>query len=528
MAVTVQEAQVVFSAEGMGKVSSAAAKASKAMDGMTGAARKAGGALAGIGSAFTGLKGAFAGVAIGAMATKVISLAAAAEQTGMEFEVLLGSAAKADTMLSQLREIDLKTVFGTQDLAKTASTMMRMGVEGDQVVAMMGMMTEVAGGSIEKLDSLAYALSQVEMAGRLTGQENLQLINAGFSPLAVMAELTGRSIQDLKKDMEAGAISADMVKQALSDLTTGSGRLAGFNAKIAESTAGMFSKAQSSLEMLAIELGGKVLPYANQFLEWAIQAIQSADGLGASFGVAVDSVASWFTQTQDYLTDAGVVLGSLAGDMDNVWAALFEEIPKYGQAAFEWISSNSKIAMENIATAASNMWSKMDQKSRQLGENIAFQLGISDEVLTIPEPTMQAFQEFQGFTAPPAGIAVQSLLDNATAQLAAVRAAREAERMTPEEKKAPGEGFAPVDFMGGASGGNQIAAAAGQAAMQAQTVERGSASSMFQKLQDKLAGNAEGLKIAKEQKDLQQKSLDVAQQMLGAITGGLPMVPILG
>jgi tape measure domain-containing protein len=115
----------------------------------------------------------------------------------------------------------------------------------------------VAGSSTEKLQDLAYAMSQVQMAGRLTGQENLQLINAGFSPLAVIAEQTGSSMGDLKKDMENGAISADMVKQALSDLTTGSGRLAGFQDKVAQSTAGMFAKAQTNLELLAIEIGGR-------------------------------------------------------------------------------------------------------------------------------------------------------------------------------------------------------------------------------------------------------------------------------
>lgn len=527
MAVVAQEAQVVFSADGMNKVTSEAGKASRAMDGMTSAAKKAGWALTAIGSAFTGLKGAFAGVAITAMATKVVSLAAAAEQTSMEFEVLLGSADKANTMLGQLREIDLKTVFGQQDLAKISSMMMHAGVEGDQVVAMMGMMTEVAGGSVDKLERLAYALSQVEQAGRLTGQENLQLLNASFSPLSVIAETTGRNMIDLRKDMENGLITAAMVKQALSDLTTGSGRLAGRNAKVAESAAGMFSKMQSSLEMLAIELGTQVLPYANRFLSWSIDAVKAVDGVGGAFSSILQSAEEWFFATQDFFTDIGVVMGSVAGNMGNIWAALFQEIPQYAQAAFSWISSNSKIAMDNIATAAGNMWAKMDQKSRQLGENIAFQLGLSDEVLTIPEPTMRAFEEFQGFTAPTNSAATTSVIDAANTELALVRAQREAERMKPEEKKAPGEGFAPVDFMGGAAGG-QVAAAAGQAAMQAQTIERGSASAMFQKLQERLSGSAEAIKIAKEQKDLQQKSLDVAQQMLGAISGGMPMIPILG
>lgn len=213
MAVTVQEAQVVFSADGMQKVQSAAGQAAKAMTGLTTQTSRAGSALKSLTSLGGPLGQLFAAAGIAKGATSMMTLAAGAEQTAMEFEVLTGSAGNAQAMIQQLRDIDMKTVFGTQDLAKSASMMMRMGMSSEQVVPIMGMMTEVAGSSTEKLQDLAYAMSQVQMAGRLTGQENLQLINAGFSPLAVIAEQTGRSMSDLKKDMENGAISADMVKQ---------------------------------------------------------------------------------------------------------------------------------------------------------------------------------------------------------------------------------------------------------------------------------------------------------------------------
>jgi len=333
MAVTVQEAQVIFSADGMQKVQSAAGQAAKAMTGLTTQTSRAGSALKSLTSLGGPLGQLFAAAGIAKGATSMMTLAAGAEQTAMEFEVLTGSAENAQAMLQQLRDIDMKTVFGTQDLAKSASMMMRMGMSSDQVVPIMGMMTEVAGSSTEKLQDLAYAMSQVQMAGRLTGQENLQLINAGFSPLAVIAQQTGRSMSDLKKDMEAGAISADMVKQALSDLTTGSGRLAGFQDKVAQSTAGMFAKAQTNLELLAIEIGGKVLPYANQFLQWSISAMQSMDGLGGTFGTMLSATGEWFTSTSDYFADIGVVVGSLVADMGNLWAGLFEDIPNYAKAA---------------------------------------------------------------------------------------------------------------------------------------------------------------------------------------------------
>jgi tape measure domain-containing protein len=522
MAITVQEAQVVFSADGMQKVQTAAGQAAQAMTRMTTSASQAGSALRSITSLGGPLGQLFATIGVAKIATEIVKLAAGAEQTAMEFEVLTGSASNATAMIEQLREIDLKTVFGTQDLAKSASMMMRMGMSSEQVVPILGMMTEVAGSSTDKLHDLAYAMSQVQMAGRLTGQENLQLINAGFSPLAIIAEQTGRSMADLKKDMENGAISANMVKQALSDLTTGTGRLAGFQDKVAQSTSGMFAKAQTNLELLAIEIGSQVLPYANQFLQWSVNAMQSMDGLGGAFGSVLAKTAEWFTETGDYFADIGVVVGSLVGDMSTLWAGLFEDIPNYAKAAFDWISTNSKTAMNNIATGAANMWAQMERGSKQLGEQIAFSLGLSDEVLTIPEPTMQAMQEFTGFTPPDTSAATTSVMQNIDAQLAAARAEREAARNAPPGQKGEG-GFAPVDFGAGALGAAVAEAASATAAQQ---VQRGGALQMFQRLQDSLAPK-KGEELQKKQIELAKESLEVQRAIATGLTG-IPLVPILG
>lgn len=46
------------------------------------------------------------------------------------------------------------------------------------------------------------------------GQDLNQMINAGFNPLQVISEKTGKSIAVLKKEMEQGAISSEMVADA--------------------------------------------------------------------------------------------------------------------------------------------------------------------------------------------------------------------------------------------------------------------------------------------------------------------------
>jgi tape measure domain-containing protein len=477
-----------------------------------------------------GEMGQLLGVAsIGAAAAGVLKLAAGAEQTAMEFEVLTGSAENAQAMLQQLRDIDMKTVFGTQDLAKAAGLMMRMGMSSDQVVPIIGMMTEVAGSSTEKLQDLAYAMSQVQMAGRLTGQENLQLINAGFSPLAIIAEQTGRSMSDLKKDMEAGAISVDMVKQALSDLTTGSGRLAGFQNKVAQSTAGMFAKAQTNLELLAIEIGGKVLPYANQFLQWAISAMQSMDGLGETFGTMLSAAGEWFTSTSDYFADMGVIVGTVVGNMDLLFEGLFTDLPNYAQAALEWVAQNTQVMFSNIATGAQNMWAKLEQGSQQLGEEIAFALGMSDEVLQIPDPVMQQMQEFQGFQGPEFSAATQNLAASIQEQLKVAREMRQAATEAVQAPAAPantlekvlaGIGAAPP----GAAGAGDSTGQAQQRTDFAQAAMRGSTEA-YSIIANAMRGEQSPVvKATKEQtKVLQHEMKNVAQAV-----GSAPRVSIVG
>ena len=477
-----------------------------------------------------GQVGQFLGVAsIGAAAAGIMKLAASAEQTRMEFEVLTGSADNADRVLKQLREIDLATVFGAQDLAQAAGLMMRMGVKTDDVAAMLAMMTEVAGSSTDKLHDLAYAMAQVQMAGRLTGQENIQLINAGFSPLAVIAEQTGRSMADLKKDMEAGAISTAMVTQALASLTTGSGRLAGFQQKVAESTAGMFAKAQTNVELLGIAIGEQVLPYANQFLQWAINAMQSMDGVGASFGAVIARAAEWYNATRGYFEDMGIIVGTVVGNMDLLFEGLFTDLPNYAKAALEWVAQNTQVMFANIATGAQNMWAKLKQGSQQLGEEIAFALGMSDEVLQIPDPVMQQMQEFQGFQGPEFSAATQNLAASIQEQLKVAREMRQAATEAVQSPAAPantlekvlaGIGAAPP----GAAGAGDSTGQAQQRTDFAQAAMRGSTEA-YSIIANAMRGEQSPVvKATKDQTKVLKQAVDGVAQ---AITGA-PQVQLLG
>ena len=81
-------------------------------------------------------------------------------------------------------------------------------------------------GNAQRFQALSLAFAQVSAAGKLTGQDLLQMVNAGFNPLQEMSKKTGKSISELKDLMADGAISTKMVEDAMASATGAGGRFA--------------------------------------------------------------------------------------------------------------------------------------------------------------------------------------------------------------------------------------------------------------------------------------------------------------
>lgn len=495
MAVTVQEAQVIFSADGMRQVDTQARRASSAMDGMTAAAKRTGSALSGIRSAFSGIGGTLATLGVTAGAVKMAQLTMDAEKTAISFEVLTGSAEKAKTLLDDMRKLDKKTVFGLQELSQAQKLMMNFGVGTEEAFGILTNLTEVAQGDAEQLMLLARGMAQVKAAGRLMGQEANQLINSGFSPLFEISKSTGRSMVDLKKDMENGLISYDMVRQALEGLTTGGGRLAGMNERIAQTTGGMLGKLQTSVEQLAIQIGTAFLPMANQMvsaIQGIVEPINNASSAAAVF--AGNAMAKW-TEMRNNLEDLGFAIGYIFGSLKNLAANVFADM------------GSSFAAMATHAL--------------EVGKVIAHNLN----PVNIAQGNMLSLPEFKQPALKSTTSDLTGILPGLQAELALIRqgritAAQEAGREAEKRKQAQQmERPAAPALIPMAE--QTMAAAAEQV-----RIERGGALQMFQRLQDQLAPKKQE-ELSKQQVELAKQSLEVQRAIATGITG-LPLVPILG
>lgn len=354
MAITVQEAQVIFSADGLTQVKSQAGIAGRALDKTTSSAGFLIGKLRSVGSALTGVGGMLAGLGAGAAAGWMAKLAAGAEQTAIAFEVLLGSASASKQMVDALRALDMKTVFGFRELGDSAKMLLNYGVAGQSVVPMLSVISDIASGDSMKLEALTRAFGQMSATGRLMGQDLNQMINGGFNPLKEISDRTGVSMAVLKKEMEAGRISTAMVAQAFESATQSGGRFYQMNERMSHTTAGQFAKLKSNIELLAIEVGTVLLPEANKLIEWASKFVTAAEGVGTTFKTMVAKAKEWFQTIGDNLSDIGTVMGTVAGHILSVWGGLWTDLKNHASAFFTWMTSNAAIAAENVAIGIHN------------------------------------------------------------------------------------------------------------------------------------------------------------------------------
>lgn len=178
------------------------------------------------------------------------------EATNKSFEVLTGNRAVGKGLAADLQNLQQETVLGPE-VFKNAQTMLGFGIQADKIIPTLKMLGDVSMGDADKLQSLTLAFSQVQAAGKLTGQDLLQFINAGFNPLNEIARTTGKSMGSLKKDMEAGKITFDMVQKSFETATGKGGRYNDMMNQIAQTRKSQMAQLEGQMEANLIAIGEK-------------------------------------------------------------------------------------------------------------------------------------------------------------------------------------------------------------------------------------------------------------------------------
>lgn len=250
----------------------------------------------------SGLLGSLGGLATsarlfigGAIATSVYEFGKAAidarskvEQLEISFSTLLGSQEKANSLLAELKSYGTVTPYDTEGLAQAARLMLSYGMSANKVMPMLKVLGDIAMGDKEKLQSLALAFSQMSASGRVYKQDLNQMVNAGFNPLQIIAEKTGKSIGELNDELSAGKISVNQIEQAFIDATSEGGKFHNMINNMSNSLEGKIASMADEWENLKAAIGGLSSPAVTVAIDmatWGIQKLTNAiEQLKAALG----------------------------------------------------------------------------------------------------------------------------------------------------------------------------------------------------------------------------------------------------
>ena len=249
-------------------------------------------------------------VVMGAGIGAITKLGMEAENSAIAFEVLLGSSEKATTMLGQITEMAAKTPFEKMDLQNAAQQMLNFGVEEEKVLGYMKQLGDIAAGDRQKFQSLALVFGQVASAGKLSGQDLLQFINAGFNPLKELQSMTGRSYADLQDAMSKGQISVGMVADAMKRATSEGGKFYQMMDKMSATTGGRISSVIDNIKERTAAMFEYIAPLIARILELVDAVIPP---IFKAFDLVIRSISTvinWFIKYQDLLKYVGIAVGT--------------------------------------------------------------------------------------------------------------------------------------------------------------------------------------------------------------------------
>ena len=215
-----------------------------------------------------------------AAAKGMLNVAMGMEQSEIAFATMLKSGEKATAFLQDLEDFAASTPFEFNELQDASRRMLAFGFSAESVLPMLTDIGDAVSGlglGSAGVNRVTLALGQMQAKAKVSGQEMMQLTEAGIPAWRYLSEAMGLTTAEVMKLSERGLIPAE---QAIQMILTGMREdFGGMMAKQAETAAGQLSNLKDEVTFLAADLGEELLPVFKDFVDVAKDAVTAFSGL---------------------------------------------------------------------------------------------------------------------------------------------------------------------------------------------------------------------------------------------------------
>ena len=207
---------------------------------------------------------------------KALSSAAKFEKLQTQLNVLTGSADQGAEAFKKLVEFSAGTPFQLDELVQANNTLMGFGVSAGDAFKHLQSIGDIAAVSGGDLQGISVAFGQVAAAGRLMGQDLLQLINNGVPIIDMLSQSMGVAKSEIKDMVSEGKVTFPVLIKAFQDATSEGGKFAGGMAQLSGTLGGVFSTLKDNINIAFAEVGKSIVESFNliEVTKGIIEAIQ--------------------------------------------------------------------------------------------------------------------------------------------------------------------------------------------------------------------------------------------------------------
>lgn len=280
------------------------------------------------------IAGAFTVGAITSLGKKALEASANMEVLRQGLDFVLGSSEETDKLINGMRDLGEQSAYDTNELIPLARQWVNMGDNAETAVGKMTKIVDLGsafGLTSEQIGSATLALSQMAAAGKINGQDMLQLTNANIPAWKLLADHMGLSVAELRKMSEAGELGEDAINElwdAIEERTQGAtSRMNGtmmasfsnFEEEIQNSMASIGDIISQAFNLKGILQGGSDM--VSSFREALGQIKQDAESVGIG-----QAIMNQISNVSPELATLLGTIGNIVGEFINIVIAGWTEI----------------------------------------------------------------------------------------------------------------------------------------------------------------------------------------------------------
>lgn len=235
--------------------------------------------------------------------------AAELENVATSLGVVMGNAEAAERLASSLQRMATNGVVGMDDLHASARALSNVFQDDAVIAHYVGRLADLAAGSKIPAARLGELVARMEDMGKA---ELTELSNAGIPIFEALAEVLGKSTEEVVKMSGAGKVSCSALLAAFERLTEAGGRYYQLNASMSNTTAGSWETLKASITECMAALGEPINDSLRPVLQDLAVWVQENKASIAAVGQGIVKVC---TNVHTLTIALGVLAATMRGQM---------------------------------------------------------------------------------------------------------------------------------------------------------------------------------------------------------------------